>query len=361
MRNWLKTVASLVLVVCMVMGMTVSFAEEAAVDTYTYRSATTALGNNWNPHSWETNADDSILSYLSDPFVTMSILDSENGVYQWVYKMATSVTDVTKDHLDDLTKYNVTLMDGTTLETTEAGYVYEIALNPDAKWEDGTPINADSYITSMKYLLDPEMKNYRANLYYAGESAVAGGEAYYYSGSTAYIDNAAAGAAVYTMDALVKDEEGFYNTADGAKVYVSLKDAMAWLGGNTLADYVEAYGEAYFGMDGYNALAAVADENGRVRLNDDALANIVATITAVADWGETEAEAPNYFVYTKDYPVVDFDVVGCYKVDDYTIRYVNATYIDINYFLTSLTSTWLVYEPLYTAGFDTTGTLKTTN
>ncbi|MBQ8150816.1 MAG: hypothetical protein IJ041_09900, partial [Clostridia bacterium] len=116
MRNWLKTVASLVLVLCMVVGMTASFAEEApAVDTYTYRSATTALGNNWNPHTWETNADDSILSYLSDPFVTMSILDSENGVYQWVYKMATSVTDVTKDHLDDLTKYNVTLMDGTTL------------------------------------------------------------------------------------------------------------------------------------------------------------------------------------------------------------------------------------------------------
>ncbi len=362
MRNWMKTVASLVLVLCMVMGMTASFAEEATLDTYTYRTATTALGNNWNPHTWETNADDTIQSYLQTPFVTMSILDSENGVYQWVYKMATAVTDVTKDHLDDLTKYNVTLMDGTTLDTTEKGYVFEIALNPDAKWEDGTPINADSYITSMKYLLDPDMKNYRANLYYAGESAVAGGEAYYFGGSTAYLDNnPSADTPVYAVADLVKDEEGYYNTADGAKVYVATADKLGWLGGNALADYVGAYGEAYFGMEGYNALTAVADENGRVRLNDEALANIVTTISAVADWGEDETCAPSYFVYTKEYPKVDFDVVGCYKVDDYTIRYVTATYIDFNYFLTSLTSTWLVYEPLYTAGFDTTGTLKTTN
>ena len=51
---------------------------------YTYKTATTALGTNWNPHTWDTNADQSMLSYVSSPFVDMSILDSENGVYQWV-------------------------------------------------------------------------------------------------------------------------------------------------------------------------------------------------------------------------------------------------------------------------------------
>ena len=54
------------------------------------------------------------------------------------------------------------------------------------------------------------------------------------------------------------------------------------------------------------------------------------------------------------------DTVGCYKVDDYTIRYVTQTYIDYNNFMTSLTSTWLVYKPYYEANKDTTGALVTT-
>ena len=56
-----------------------------------------------------------------------------------------------------------------------------------------------------------------------------------------------------------------------------------------------------------------------------------------------------------------FDEVGCYKVDDYTIRYVTQAAIDINYFLVSCSSNWLVYEDLYEAGKDTTGALVTTN
>lgn len=331
--------------------------EAAAPATYTMNSATTALGTNWNPHTWETSADNSILSYLSSPFCTMSILDSENGVYQWVYEMATSITDVTKDHQDDLTKYGVTLQSDKTAETTEAGYVFEIALNPNAKWQDGTVINADSYIYSMKQLLNPDMKNYRANLYIAGESALAGAEAYYYAGSTAWLD--AQGA--YAVADLVKAEDGTYTAADGTVVKIATKSALAWLGGNSLDAYVSAYGDAYFGVDAYNSLVALADADGYVAVTDETLGYLVGVITAVPAWGETEAEANQYFVYGKEYPAATYDTVGCYKVDDYTIRYVTQTYIDINYFLTSCTDTWLVYESLYEAGKDTTGALLTTN
>ena len=116
----------------------------------------------------------------------MSIKDSENGIYQWVYEMATSIEDVTAEHRDDLTKYSVALREGDTADTAEKGYVYEIKLNPNAKWENGEAITADDYIYSMQQLLNPKMKNYRANLYYAGESAVAGGNAYYNAGSPIY-------------------------------------------------------------------------------------------------------------------------------------------------------------------------------
>ena len=145
----------------------------------------------------------------------MEAKDTENGVYQWVYEMATSIEDVTKDHTDDLTKYGVTLPEGTAAADVKEGYVFEIKLNKDAKWENGEPINADTYVYSMKMLLDPkyknyratdyfdgslcianakndyiysmqqllnpDMKNYRANLYIAGESALAGASEYYYS------------------------------------------------------------------------------------------------------------------------------------------------------------------------------------
>ncbi len=329
---------------------------------YTYKSYTTALGTNWNPHTWETSADDSILGYLSMPFVTMQALDTENGVYQWIYEMATAVTDVTADHQDDLDTYGATLPEGQTSADITEGYVFEIALNPDAKWENGEIINADDYIYSMQQLLNPEMKNYRANLYYAGESAVAGGAEYYYAGSTAKIENYVN--AGYTMADLTKGDDGVYRTAEGEKVYIGVDgDAVltGWLGGYTLAFYVNYYGEAYFGVDSFNSLLALADENGYVELTDDSLALLVGTITAVEDWGESEEDAPAYFFYDKTYAAATYDNVGCYKVDDYTIRYVTETYIDFNYFMTSLTSTWLVYEDLYEAGKDTSGTLVTTN
>lgn len=210
--------------------------------SFTYNGYTTALGTNWNPHTWETNADRTINDYITSPLVSMSILDSENGVYQWVYEMATAITDVTAEHPEDLTKYGVQLPEGQTAEETKEGYVFEIALNPAARWQNGEPITADHYIYSMQQLLAPEMHNYRANLYIAGESALAGAHEYYYSDGT-----------------------------------------------------------------------------------------------------------------------VPYDTVGCYKVDDYTIRYVCDTFIEPEYFLTACTKNWLVYEDLYEAGKDTSGELVTTN
>ena len=168
----MKKLLSLVLAVVMVFGLVAcggNGGETKPVETtpvaeaaeYTLNYYTEALGTVWNPHNWDTNGDSAILGYLETPLASMSILDSENGVYQWVYEAATYVKDVTKENQGDLTKYQVTLPEGVTAEEVESGYVYEIGLNPDMKWENGTPINADTYIYSMKQLLNPDMRNYR--------------------------------------------------------------------------------------------------------------------------------------------------------------------------------------------------------
>lgn len=210
-------------------------------DGYTYRTYTSALATNWNPHTWEVNADRDVLSYLSSPLVDVSISDSEAGKYTWVYEMASSITDVTQTHTNDLERFKVTLPKGQTAQDTKEGFVFEIKLNQNAKWQNGRKITAGDYLYSMRQLLNPRMKNYRANLFCTGEAAIAGAADYY---------------------------------------------------------------------------------SGRTK---------------------------------------DFSTVGLYKVDDYTLIYVTQNYIDLNYFLSSCTSSWLVCEEVYEAGRRSEGGLELTS
>ncbi len=358
----MKKTLALVLALCMALSCFAALAEETAEATYTYKSYSTALGSNWNPHSWETNADDAVNSYITSPFVTMSILDSENGVYQWVYEMATSVTDVTAEHQDDLTKYNVTLQEGKTAADTTEGFVFEIKLNENAKWQDGTPINADSYIYSMKQLLDSKMKNYRANLYYAGESAVAGGLAYYNSGSDIYAPVVPAYGEGDTPDYSYD-----INTKDA---YLKLDATTTFTSSYSINDLVDM---GYVTED-LSVLKSEGNSLGYIKLTEANKPTILAAldqfcaafgISIYSDEAKTvvneEYLKEFLFCITGQGEVVDYDsTVGCYKVDDYTIRYVNAQYIDFNYFLTSLTSNWLVKEDIYEANKEMAGDLVTT-
>ena len=334
----------------------------AAKKEYTYKTYSTALGTNWNPHTWENSADDSILSYLSVGFVDMSIKNSETGEYQWVYEMATSVKDVTEANQGDLTKYNVTLPEGATADTTKAGYVYEIKLNPNAKWEDGTPINADSYIYSMQQLLNPKMRNYRANLYIAGESALAGAAAYYNSEAPIYATVVPAYGSGETPD--------YSFDTSAKKVYIHLTAENM-----TVASYSFQFMLDYY-LDEtlYKKLNEKANAYGYIEVTEENKADIITAIdqylkafgmSIYTDEAKTTIDEGLYkeflFYFTETYgEKVDYSTVGCYKVDDYTIRYVNQTAIDENYFLVSCTSTWLVHEGLYEANKDTSGELVTT-
>ena len=366
----MKKTLAIVLTLCMLLTSCAALAETTAAEapaTYTYHTYSTALGNNWNPHTWETNADQSILeSYLSIGFCDMSIKDSENGIYQWVYEMATSIEDVTAEHRDDLTKYSVALREGDTADTAEKGYVYEIKLNPNAKWENGEAITADDYIYSMQQLLNPKMKNYRANLYYAGESAVAGGNAYYNAGSPiydvmvpAYGDGETPDYS-YDLDKGIADGMVYVNvSSDGMTLYsMSLADLNTQYYDGGLSDEISQLASA---KNAYGYTKVTAENRAVVeKVVKDLLANVFS-VTDETEQNNLLKEA--LFVDTgKVGDMCDYDAtVGCYKVDDYTIRYVTAQYIDLNNFLISCTNTWLVYKPYYEAGMDTTGTLTTTN
>lgn len=334
------------------------------VGEYTYKGYATALGTNWNPHTWEDSSDSSVLGYTTSPFVDMTIKDSVNGVYQWVYEMATEITDVTKDHKDDLTKYGSTLQSGKTLEETEAGFVFEIKLNPNAKWEDGTAINADDYIYSMQQLLNPKMRNYRANLYYAGESAVAGGLAFYNSEAPIY-------------DVVVpaygqEDTPDYSFDITASKVYLDLDSTGMTFSSYSFWVLCNDYG--FINGDELDALDGEANAYGFVEITDENKATVLSVMDqycaafGLSIYLDAEKTTVNeeffkefLFYNTGTFgEKVEYDKVGCYKVDDYTIRYVTQTYIDFNYFLTSCTDTWLINKALYEGNMDSSGELITT-
>ena len=312
------------------------------LDSYTYNSYSEALGTNWNPHTWEMNADSTIQGYVLAPLCDLTILDSTTGEYQWIMVAAEDIYDVTAQCQDDLIKYNCILPAGMTADQVTDSYVYEIKLRPEMCWEDGTPINADSYIYSMKQMLDPAMKNYRANNYYSGESALAGAFKYFNSDqegtyvgwNTVYstVDEAIAAGVELMVDCWgFWGAEGYTDAAGNeCPQYVSINDTTV---------YGESVGDAFSGADLYSAYGSYLTTPG--------------------------SGYESYMVFMKDNEFYNpegwnfEETVGLYKVDDYTIRYVCEVAYDYYYFLTSCTSNWLVHEELYEACKDYSGSLVT--
>ena len=356
----MKRLLALTLAVLMIVSLLAACGKkddggQEAAKTYTYNTYMSALGDNWNPHTWETDADDTMKSYLETPLVDITIKDSSTGEYQWIFVAATDIQDVTAQHQADLVKFNCAEADAS------EGYVYEISLRPEMKWENGTPINADTYIYSMKALLDPAMRNYRAGTYLEGDGALAGAKMYYNSGAPIYAN-------------LVSYPDGenpeYAGEPENMKLYLNLTARdMTIVGGYSFNDLIE-YG---LSSDLYKKLAEGANPYGWVEINEENQADVLEIMdqflslfdASIYDGEEViwdyYYEFCYYFTDTYGEKFEFNDVVGLYKVDEYTIRYVCETAYDYYYFLTSCTSNWLVYEELYEAGKDTTGTLVTTN
>lgn len=309
---------------------------------YTYNLTMGASPATWNPHTWETNADSEIMSYLEMPFVDTTIAD--DGVnFKWVYEMATSVEDVTATY-EDREKWLVAGEDGS-LPT--ANVIYKIELNPNAKWQDGTPINADTYIYSMQQCISPEMKNYRANSYTEGSSAI--------KNAKAYFNNDKAGKPNY-IDAAGQDVEG-------KDLIVSVDAACVFFGG-ALKDYSADYADYFKDADG-NDLYKVIEDYVKANGTDGYAVVDEATLNAIKTVAENFGQPQNYleFLFIQDGLVEEmpWENVGLIKGGDYTIYYVLENAETEFYFLTSLTSNWIVYEDLYEAGKETINDLVSTD
>lgn len=309
--------------------------EEEGDSVYTLNYAMSVFPTNWNPHTYETNTDAEILDYIVAGFYHFDYNDTLDG-YKVVPYMATSEpVDVTDQYVG---QYGI--KDGDTAKA------YTISLRDDIKWEDGTVINAQSFVNSAKLLLDPTAQNYRADSLYSGNMVIANSQDYLYQGQTINLENAAN--AFYTMDDLTLGDDGQYVTPNGEPVYLAVDFALnEWLNGYTLNEYVAAYGDTYFDTTNWDTLLGMMDDDGLVPLTDETYALYAPVTTGNPAWGESEEDLPAYFAYASTYPEMDFSEVGLIATDEYELTIVLSKPLSGFYLLYSLTDSWLVNEELY--------------
>ncbi len=172
--------------------------------TYTYNTYLSTSPSNWNVHNWQTSDESYVTGFTEMGFYDAVLNDEKNG-YNFVTEMAAEMpiavsgSDLTDDEID--TYYP-------DLGNVANNMVWDIELNQDAKWEDGTAITADDYVQSMERLLNPKYANYRADSYYNGNMIVVNAENYYKQGRQTiepfykWVSNETTGT--------VKDDSGFY-------------------------------------------------------------------------------------------------------------------------------------------------------
>ncbi len=304
---------------------------------YTYHLSMAASPINWNPHAWEMNNESTMMSFIEMPLVDVSI--AEDGVnFEWVFEGATDLEDVTATY-PDREKWLTPNEDGS-LPTEKL--IYKISLNPDAKWADGTPINADTYIYSMQQMLDPQMKNYRANSYFEGDTAIKNSKLYY--------NNDKAGQPMY----------GPANENEAEQYYLNLSESCAFFGGPAKDYHDNAGYQPYFCDAEGNDLYAKYPEAEYVPVTEEVIADLTTMSQAFGD-DNPEAWKEWCFAIVGTFAETPWEDVGLIKGDDYTLYYVNETPVSAFYMKSMMTSNWIVYEPLYEKGKETKENLVATN
>ncbi|MEG0034556.1 MAG: ABC transporter substrate-binding protein [Bacilli bacterium] len=149
---------------------------------YTYRTYLPTSPKSWNVHTWDTN-DQSYIIGFTEMGLYDTILNEKHDGYKFVNEMAAAAPVDASAKLtsaDKLAFFN----DEDANIGKNAGVAWDIALNKNAVWEDGTKINADTYVESMKLLLDPLRVNRRADSFYSSTLQLANAAKYFKQGNT---------------------------------------------------------------------------------------------------------------------------------------------------------------------------------
>lgn len=167
-------------------------ADEIVFETFEgdfiYKDSVSVLASNWNPHTYQ-NADQAYpLDFTTSGLFTFMYNDYFHPVegkeafagYVIVPDMAASMpVDVTEKVKADHPEFGIP-------ESATSGFAYTIDLNDYLCFDDGTKINAQTYVESMKRMLDPKLLNYRAEDVYTGSLIIKGAKEYANQGRSVF-------------------------------------------------------------------------------------------------------------------------------------------------------------------------------
>lgn len=287
----------------------------------TYRSYLLSTPYTLNRHDTTVADGADITDFTEIGFYDIKANAAEDG-FEFITEMAIEFpVDVTAKYAGDAT-YGVPA-------DAKEWYAYSVKLNPNAKWEDGTPITADDYIYSYSELLNPVMKNVRASEVYTGDLALANAEAYFKQGKV-YEDIAG--------NDRVKD-------IPQDKYLVTMTEKVVFFGAPASEYYAqEARKPMFNSKDGRNLYELYSKER-YMPVTDQ----VIKDLTEIAvNFGDTKPEAWKEFcVVEMENPAVDFANVGVKKVNDYELEFILSSPTKPFFIKYTLTTPWLVHKNTY--------------
>ena len=324
--------------------------------TYTYLDSFQTSPSTWNPHTYRTTDDSYVQDFTYSGLYEFFFNEDKTGYEVWPVMAAAEPVDITTE-LKSEAKWEIPA-------EAEKGYAYKIALNPNATWDDGTVINADTYVESMKRLLSPDYVNYRAANYFTGSLQIFGAKDYFYQGAPKTEVFLTKNEGKYTNDEGVvtgKNDKGVYTVTIGEQVfelYTSV-DASVPFFGNSMTTYYNAGYDDYFkaedGTDLYLKLQGQANKYGLIEVTDE----VVADLTTISvNFGDENPVAWNEYclVVTGTGAAYSWDNVGIYKSGDYEITLVFNKSLSGFYLLYNLSGNWIVNIDKYDAGLSQSAT-----
>ena len=306
---------------------------------YTYNDYTSTFGTSWNPHTYKTANDSTVLDYTTVGFYTFDYNETKDG-FVIVPEMAAAMpVDVTTEYVGE--EWGI--------GEDETSRAWLIELRDDLAWEDGTPITAYDFVASADRLLDPVAINYRADQLYSGDLALVNAKARFYSGRTATVQSQTAFSySEENFDKLVftlgpGDVECRVRTWAGFPASYDVANTAAWL----IANY-GSYMELEDGVNYFTPEAAVAME-GKTIAQIIADPELEMAWYSAAMFGMALAGTPTVWcTSTVANPEVSFDEVGIKALSDTELVIILESSLDGFYLNYSLTGNFgLVKTDIY--------------
>lgn len=332
-------------------------------DGYTLNYAIGEFPNTWNNHVYSTNAENDILSYLSDGFYEFDYNEAKDG-FVWIDSMAVGdPVDVTANYVGE--EWGI--------EEGAKARAWKIELRSDLCWDDGTEINAHTFEESMKRLLNPNAMNSRADDYtYIGNLVIHNAKKYVYQLKGIVHDQF--GANYKTVASAMAAAEAQGTVLSLNRTFVDKVLEEDWIGGDLatlmhpanhdtyITGYFAIFTDGELDEDGNPTRVPVVGEDGKIvtffdkyNLLEDEDGMITVTPEMVEDYSncdkwnpDPDAELGLLCSIPTEYHRMAYDKVGFKAVDDNHIVYILDQELSGFYLKYSLSS-FLVKPDLYDA------------